>query len=113
MKLYYHITDGRAEYLCSKNVEGTTEGSLNSKYVIRIDGDIRVDAELMIKEEICSTCGETGGLHSDDACEPSKEDEDYTFPKDDKDGNRTVSDLHGHNDTIIAKNNCIQCQQTN
>lgn len=49
MKLYYHKTDGGAEYLCSKNVEGTEEGSVNSEYIVRIDGDIEKDAELQIK----------------------------------------------------------------
>ena len=41
MKLYYHKTDGGAEYLCSSPVEGTDEGSFNSHYIIRIDGNIR------------------------------------------------------------------------
>ena len=51
MKLYYHKTDGGAEYLCSNVVKGTeNEGSLNSKYIIRIDGDIKRDAELHINE---------------------------------------------------------------
>jgi len=50
MKLYYHKTDGGAEYLCSNNIDGTQEGSLDSKYVVRIDGDIKKDAELFIKE---------------------------------------------------------------
>ena len=49
-RLYYHKTDGGAEYLCSENVEGTNEGNLGSKYVIRIDGDIREDAELTISD---------------------------------------------------------------
>lgn len=49
MRLYYHKTDGGAEYLCSNNVEGTDEGSFESDYIVRIDGDIRKDAELMIK----------------------------------------------------------------
>jgi len=49
MKLYYHKTDGGAEYLCSEAVEGTKEGYLRSKYVVRIDGDITKDAELIIK----------------------------------------------------------------
>jgi len=49
MKLYYHKTDGGAEYLCSECVKGTTEGSFNSKYIVRIDGDIKKDAELLIK----------------------------------------------------------------
>ena len=38
MRLYYHKTDGGAEYLCSNNVEGTDKG--------RIDGAIEKDAEL-------------------------------------------------------------------
>lgn len=51
MKLYYHKTTGGAEYLCSESVEGTNEGSFKSKYIIRIDGDIEKDAELIIKED--------------------------------------------------------------
>ena len=51
MKLYYHKTDGGAEYLCSENIKGTSEGSLRSKFVIRVDGDIRKDTELFIKED--------------------------------------------------------------
>ena len=50
MKLYHHKTDGGAEYLCSSSVDGINEGSFNSKYIVRIDGNIRKDAELMIKE---------------------------------------------------------------
>ena len=52
MKLYYHKTDGGAEYLCSEAVEGTEEGSFNSKYVVRIDGNIEKDAELNIKDQL-------------------------------------------------------------
>lgn len=51
MKLYYHRTDGGAEYLCSENVKGTDEGSFTSKYIIRIEGDIKRDAELIIRED--------------------------------------------------------------
>jgi len=51
MRLYHHITDGGAEYLCSSAVEGTEEGSFNSKYIVRIDGDITKDAELFIKDD--------------------------------------------------------------
>jgi hypothetical protein len=51
MKLYYHKTDGGAEYLCSNNVEGTDEGSFDSKYIVRIDGDITKDAELIAYPE--------------------------------------------------------------
>lgn len=46
MQLYYHKTDGGAEYLCSNPVEGTEEGSLDSQFVVRIDGDT---AEILIK----------------------------------------------------------------
>ena len=51
MKLYYHKTDGGAKYLCSEAVEGTNEGSFNSKYIIRIDGDLKKDAELNVRED--------------------------------------------------------------
>ncbi len=51
MKLYHHKTDGGAVYLCSECVDGTDEGSFNSKYIIRIDGNIKKDAELLIKEQ--------------------------------------------------------------
>ena len=50
MKLYYHKTDGGAVYLCSEKVKGTKgEGDLYSPYIIRIDGDIKKDAELLIR----------------------------------------------------------------
>jgi len=51
MKLFYHKTDGGAEYLCSNNLEGTNEGNFDSKYVVRIDGDVRKDAELTIRKD--------------------------------------------------------------
>ena len=56
MKLYYHKTDGGAEYLFDtfiKCPKGHKEGAitLKTKYVVRIDGDIRKDAELTIREE--------------------------------------------------------------
>jgi hypothetical protein len=39
MRLYRHITDGGAEYLCSSKVKGTQdEGSFDSKYIVRLDG---------------------------------------------------------------------------
>ena len=50
MRLYYHKTDGGAEYLCSESVGDTEEGSFNSKYIVRIDGDIKKDAELNIRD---------------------------------------------------------------
>jgi hypothetical protein len=50
IKLYYHKTTGGAEYLCSNNVEGTEEGSFDSQYIVRIDGDITKDAELIIRD---------------------------------------------------------------
>ncbi len=51
IRLYYHKTDGGAEYLCSSHVEGSEEGSFDSKYIVRIDGKIERDAELSIREE--------------------------------------------------------------
>ena len=51
MKLYYHKTDGGAEYLCSNNIKGTDEGDFNSKYIVRIDGDKEKDCELLINKE--------------------------------------------------------------
>ena len=36
-KLYYHKTDGGAEYLCTSPVEGTDEGDLHTA-IIRLDG---------------------------------------------------------------------------
>ncbi len=58
MKLYHHKTDGGAEYLCSSNIEGTTEGSFNSRYIVRIDGDITQDAKLRIDRESSMTTSE-------------------------------------------------------
>ena len=60
MKLYYHKTDGGAEYLTDKYItvknylggshkEGIMKGA---NYVVRIDGDIEKDAELMIADKV-------------------------------------------------------------
>ena len=51
MKLYYHKTDGGAEYLFDTFMEldnGHKEGVINdeTRYRVRIDGDITKDAEL-------------------------------------------------------------------
>ena len=55
MKLYYHKTDGGAEYLTDTFIKcpnGHKEGSFDkAKYIVRIDGDIRKDAELNIRED--------------------------------------------------------------
>ena len=55
MRLYYHKTDGGAEYLTDKYVlcptghkEGIFEGA---KYIVRIDGNIEKDAELLVRGE--------------------------------------------------------------
>lgn len=52
-KLYYHKTDGGAEYLTDGwvlNPDGSKEGVFkNAKIIIRIDGDIRKDAKLYLK----------------------------------------------------------------
>lgn len=55
IKLYYHKTDGGAEYLFDTFIlcqNGHKEGVINdkTKYVVRIDGDITKDAELTIRE---------------------------------------------------------------
>ncbi len=59
MKLYYHKTDGGAEYLMDTFLEiksgpfkGHCEGVINdkTKYVVRIDGDITKDAELNVRD---------------------------------------------------------------
>ena len=56
MRLYYHKTDGGAEYLTDKYVlcptghkEGIFEGA---KYIVRIDGNIEKDAELLVRWKI-------------------------------------------------------------
>ena len=57
MKLYYHKTDGGAEYLTNTYIKcenGHKEGCFHStrtKYIVRIDGDIKKDAELTIRDE--------------------------------------------------------------
>jgi hypothetical protein len=58
MKLYYHKTSGGAEYLLDTfiewehNGEKGKEGVINdeTKYVVRIDGDITKDAELTVRD---------------------------------------------------------------
>ena len=56
MKLYYHKTDGGAEYLMDTFIKcesGHKEGVVNdkTKYVVRIDGNIEKDTELDIREK--------------------------------------------------------------
>ena len=52
IRLYHHKTDGGAEYLTDVFIEcknGHREGIFKgAKYVVRIDGDIEKDAELMV-----------------------------------------------------------------
>ena len=59
MRLYYHKTSGGAEYLMDTFIEvtegehkGHREGVINNdtKYIVRIDGDITKDAELNVRE---------------------------------------------------------------
>ena len=53
IKLYYHKTTGGAEYLTDKFIvlpSGHKEGVFkNANYIVRIDGDIRQDAELDVR----------------------------------------------------------------
>jgi len=55
MKLYYHKTDGGAEYLTDKwtrNPDGSKEGAFrNARYIVRMDGGIQRDAELIVVNE--------------------------------------------------------------
>jgi hypothetical protein len=52
IKLYYHQTSGGAEYLSSSKVKGTKdEGSMDSEYIVRIDGAKDFGGELVIEEE--------------------------------------------------------------
>ncbi len=64
MKLYYHKTDGGAEYLTDKFIEcanGHREGIFEgARYIVRIDGDIEKDAELQVNDDGV----EAGLLHS-------------------------------------------------
>ena len=55
MKLYYHKTDGGAEYLFDTFIEcesGHKEGTISdaTKYIVRIDGNIEEDAELHVRD---------------------------------------------------------------
>ena len=55
MRLYYHKTTGGAEYLTDKYIltpTGHKEGVFKgSKYIVRIDGNIKKDAELSIRNK--------------------------------------------------------------
>ena len=52
MKLYYHKTDGGAEYYCTKAVAGTTEGDMSSAIIRTDGGEIEVikTGEIIYKE---------------------------------------------------------------
>ena len=57
MRLYYHKTAGGAEYLFDTFIKcenGHEEGVINdyTRYIVRIDGDIRKDAELTIRDNV-------------------------------------------------------------
>lgn len=56
MQLYYHKTDGGAEYLMDTFIQcpnSHKEGTINkaTKYIVRIDGDITKDAELDVRPD--------------------------------------------------------------
>lgn len=79
MKLYHHKTDGGAEYLMDTYNEWEHEGKSgkegvindDTKYVVRIDGDITKDAELNITEDNkpCVHCN-THTKNTEHVCEP-------------------------------------------
>jgi hypothetical protein len=52
MRLYYHKTDGGAEYLTDRyilNPDGSKEGVFqDAQIIVRIDGNIREDAEITL-----------------------------------------------------------------
>lgn len=54
LQLYYHKTDGGAEYLMDTFIvcpKGEKEGVFKgAKYVVRIDGNIEKDATISIRE---------------------------------------------------------------
>ena len=59
MRLYHHKTDGGAEYLMDKfiawkhNGKSGKEGTFkNANFIVRIDGDITKDAELVIRSDL-------------------------------------------------------------
>ena len=64
-KLYYHKTDGGAEYLMDNHVEapdGSMEGVFDgSTIIVRIDGDLRKDAEISIVDELRVGAGNPQG----------------------------------------------------
>lgn len=55
-RLYYHKTDGGAEYLTDRwvrNPDGSKEGVFeNVRIIVRIDGDITKDAEITLADEL-------------------------------------------------------------
>lgn len=58
IKLYYHKTDGGAEYLTDKFIKWKHNGKSgkegifkDANYIVRIDGDITKDAELTIRNK--------------------------------------------------------------
>lgn len=58
MKLYYHKTDGGAEYYSIKAVEGTDEGSM-PEAIMRVDGgeiEIYIDKLEMFNIKLALSC---------------------------------------------------------
>jgi hypothetical protein len=63
IKLYYHQTSGGAEYLSSSKVKGTKdEGSMDSEYIVRIDGAKDFGGELITKVLPYAMGGGVSGL---------------------------------------------------
>jgi hypothetical protein len=62
-RLYYHKTDGGAEYLSDRwelSPAGNKEGVFkNAKIIVRIDGDIRKDAEITLADELFTPNGKS------------------------------------------------------
>ncbi len=82
MRLYHHKTSGGAEYLFDTFIEcpnGHREGAITdeTKYVVRIDGDITKDAELTgeVNPEGGCFCGNNCDRGPGDACPKTGETE--------------------------------------
>ena len=65
--LYYHKTNGGAEYLCSSKVKGSKgEGSFDSEFVVRIDGATDFGGELRISNMSGNKLAKGGNVYASD-----------------------------------------------
>jgi hypothetical protein len=65
--LYYHKTNGGAEYLCSSKVKGSKgEGNFDSEFVVRIDGATDFGGELRISNMSGNKLAKGGNVYASD-----------------------------------------------